>query len=103
MLARVFDTTAYKQKHTHILRISSSKGHRVVSLSIHSTHPHHKRKSTHPIAAIAHAPNSKLPSASACRRTELRQRWASITKSPASISTHAAWMIIPVGTADVTP
>ena len=45
---------------------------------------------THPTTPIATHPANRLTSAHAWRRTLLRHRWGSSTKSPASISTHDA-------------
>ena len=52
---------------------------------------------------MAVTPAAKLNSASACFPTLLRHRIGSITKSPASISTHAAYVSMPAEMADMIP
>ena len=57
----------------------------------------HSRKNaiTHPMTAIAITPASKLINATACLPIPLLHKVGSSTKSPASISTHAAYISIP--------
>ena len=57
----------------------------------------------HPITAIAAAPINKLVSATACFQIGLLHNVVSITKSPASISTHAAYISIPADIAHIKP
>ena len=58
---------------------------------------------THPMTAIAITPASKLTNATACLPTPLLHKVGSSTKSPASISTHAAYISIPADMADMRP
>lgn len=55
------------------------------------------------MALIAATPNTKLTSAIICLFNPLRHIMGSMTKSPASISTHAAYMSIPADVAERTP
>ena len=65
----------------------------------------HSRKNaiTHPMTAIAITPASKLINATACLPIPLLHKVGSSTKSPASISTHAAYISIPADMADMMP
>jgi len=56
-----------------------------------------------PMSAIAIAPTNKLIKANACLPTPLFHKEGSIMKSPASISTEAAYMSMPAETAAMTP
>ena len=60
-------------------------------------------KITNPMNAMALAPTNKLIKANPCLPTPLCHKEGSMMKSPASISTEAAYISIPADTAPITP
>ena len=61
------------------------------------------KKKIQPITAITATPANKLTNAKACFQKLLRHNRRSMMKSPASISTHAAYINMPAERADITP